>query len=114
MFVIYFCFLQPFDVLCCSFAQITQIKLAGSCCFFFFKCLSYPFRNEELETQVLQSSIQVGCNLLVFPPRLLQPLEGDKEQWSYEIIRQAVRGQHANSESYVHFQAQLKHYFFLT
>lgn len=46
---------------------------------YFIVFLTHPFRDEELEAQILQSSVQMGCNLLVFLPGLLQPLEGDKD-----------------------------------
>jgi len=54
-------------------------------------CLSHPVRDEELEAQVLQSPVKVGCHLLVLLPGLLQPLEGDKDQWRYVRIRPEVR-----------------------
>lgn len=56
-------------------------------------CLPHPFRDEELDTQVLQSSVQVACHLLVFLPGLLQPLEGDRDQWRYMIMSYMTQSQ---------------------
>lgn len=104
-----FCFLQESSL-------VSFCTKHPACC---FTCLPHPFRDEELETQVLQSSVQVRCHLLVFLPGLLQPLEGDKDHQSYVIITQELRRglcqhcQHrasalleANSESNAHFLPQ--------
>lgn len=71
--VYYFCLLcvQSFSVSCTA-AEKAQSAVS-------FLSLPYRFRNEELEAQVPQAPVQVACHLLVFPPGLLQPLEGDKD-----------------------------------
>lgn len=61
------------------FSSIPLIKFL--CEFFLYLCcLPHLVWNEKFETQVFKSSIQMGCHLLVFPPGLLQTLEGDKEK----------------------------------
>lgn len=58
---------------------IVYIEFLCNTAYYFLVCLPHLVREEELDTQVLQSSVKVGCHLLVFPPGLLQPLEGDDD-----------------------------------